>query len=92
MLRSVDGGMVNGVFCTLLVGVGIRAVTEVAGIVVVQQVVVARLAFGIDFVRQRAQVIQNRKNTRRVGIGTVAVGSAADTASRRSRRRRPPPP
>src|ERR1700719_669361 len=43
----------------VVVGVSVGAVAEVAGIVVVEQIVVAGIALGIYFIRQADQVFQN---------------------------------
>ena len=66
----------------VLVGRGILAVAEVPWVVVVQQVVVARLAARVDGARQRREIIENGPNSGRTGIEAIAVGAAA-----RNRRR-----
>ena len=77
MLGVEDGGMVNGVLAGFVVRVGVVAVAEVARVVVVQQVVVARLAARIDGVAATAG-IRDRSDAGLVGIGAVAVGAAAE--------------
>ena len=82
--------MVKTVLFGIGVGVGIVAVAEVSGVVVVQQVIVARLAARIDRPRQRLQIVHDRANAglrgvRAVGVGAAAVRRRAETNRRRSR-------
>src|SRR5580693_4073137 len=62
-------------------GVGIQervfAATEVAGVVVVQQVVVAGLAARIHWFRERREVFQNRGDAGLRGVSAIAVRAAA---------------
>ena len=48
MLRCVVPGIVNGVLLGIRIRVGVASIAEVTGIVIVQQVVVARLAVRFD--------------------------------------------
>src|ERR1700722_1874322 len=61
----------------VVIGVGVGAVAEVAGIVVVEQIVVARIALGIYFVWQADQVFQDRADAGTVGMGALAARAAA---------------
>src|SRR6266566_5871652 len=58
-------------------GVSVRAITEIARIVVVQQVVVAFLAVRVDWPRERPQVFADLSYARLIRVGAVAVTSAA---------------
>src|ERR1700743_2140093 len=64
-----------------VIGVGIReciaAVSEVSGIVVVQQVIVAGLAVRVDRTDQRLKVVDNGSHTRLGGVRAVSVRPAA---------------
>src|SRR5579863_8102577 len=76
MLRCVVPGMVNGVV-GIDVGVRISAVAEVTRVVVVEQVVVAGIAIGIDLRRQRLEIIHDRGHAGLGHIGAVRIASAA---------------
>src|ERR1700693_1947043 len=52
----------------IVIGVGVGAVAEVAGIVIVEQVVVTWIALGVNFVRQAGQVLEDRENARCVRV------------------------
>src|SRR5438445_2679053 len=60
-----------------VIGVSVRAITEIAGIVVVQQVVVAFLAVWVDWPRERPQVFADLSYARLLRVGAVAIASAA---------------
>ena len=59
------------------IGVGIAAIPEVAWVVVVQQVIVPRIAIRLDRPRQRCQIVEDRPNSRLGWIGAVRIGTAA---------------
>ena len=77
MLRTEEGGIVNTVLAGLSVRKGIVAVAEIARIVVVEQVVVARLAVRIDRSRQRLEIVHDRSDARLVLIRAFGIGPAA---------------
>src|SRR6266478_8472294 len=60
-----------------VIGVSVRAITEIAGIVVVQQVVVAFLAVWVDWPRERPQVFADLSYARLLRVGAVAIASTA---------------
>jgi len=60
-----------------VIGVSVRAIAEIARIVVVQQVVVAFLAVRVDWPRERPQVFADLPYARLIRVGAVAVTSAA---------------
>ena len=70
------------------VGEGVVAVAEVARVVVVQQIVVARFAARIDGGRKRLQVVHDRGDARLGRVRAVGVGAAA---VRRGEPNEPPP-
>ena len=70
--RNREHGVESG-----FVGEGIFALAEVAGIVIVQQVVVAHFAVRIHGVRKRLEIFHDRGDSRLRGVGAVAVGAAA---------------
>src|ERR1700694_1543942 len=59
-----------------VIDVGVRAITEIARIVVVQQIVVAFLAVRVDWPRERPQVLADLSYARLGRVGAVAVASA----------------
>jgi hypothetical protein len=61
----------------IVVGVGVGAIAKVAGIVIVEQVVVAWIALGVNFARQAGQVLEDGENARCIRVRAVAVGAAA---------------
>ena len=64
MLRTFDGGIVNDVVVRVRVGVGVRAVAEIARIVVVEEVVVPGFAIGLDLARARRGSLTDRADAR----------------------------
>ena len=70
--RNREHGVESG-----FVGEGIFALAKVAGIVIVQQVVVAHFAVRIHWVRKRLEVFHNRGDSRLRGVSAVAVRTAA---------------
>ena len=78
MLGTDEGGMVNTVF---RVGVGkcVTAVAEVAGIVVVQQVIVTRFTLRFDGMGEGLEVVDNRGDSeKRSRVGAIGVASPAE--------------
>src|SRR5439155_8009380 len=52
-------------------------IAKISGIVVVQQIIMPRIAIGIDRLFQRSEVVENWPHTRSVWIKAIAVGAAA---------------
>src|SRR6266702_2912921 len=59
------------------VGIGVGAVAEVAGVVVVEQIIVAGLAVRFDVVGQRTEIAENGGDARGVAVGAIAIAAAA---------------
>src|SRR5205823_11914776 len=73
----------EGVVVRIVVRVGIGPVTEVARVVIVQEVVVTGIAVWVDWRIQRTEIRDERANTWLRGIRAVTVASAAvDTHGR----------
>ena len=76
--RNCEHGVVR-----IRVGKRVVAVAEVAGVVVIQQIVVAGFAVGIDRLRQRLEVIHDwtrrqAEYVRAIGVGAAAIGSGTE--------------
>src|SRR5580765_1678061 len=61
----------------VVVGIGVGAIAKVARVVIIEQIVVAGIAVGIDRALERSEIVAQRAGAGRIQVGAVTVRAAA---------------